>query len=410
MHKWQLLMVPLLLCGAALRAAPPGGEGGSISFSQAREIILSKNAGLKSAGTETEAAKAGLSQARALPNPGVGLALEKFGANEFEASVEQTIELGGKRRLRTEAAQKEVDAAQNTRNLTQLELEAEIVRRFIPIATSERKLALLDSIIAISEAIKDQIQKRVNAGAARKTDLVRAEIEIEQLNLERSELVRENEQARKKFAALGAEQDLVLLSVSGSITNDAQIPSLEELRKALGNNPQLKAVDIEQARLDTQRKQLRAEIVPDLNLSAGYLQNNIENAYSPLVGLSMNIPLFNKNTAAQKQVELQRQALGQRRENTVRLLDADIQELHSRLLEIDKKIAVLSGSTIPKSESVYSMMQEYYQAGSAGFLDLSATQAEMLRLRMDLYDIQTERAQNLADLMQTTSLNIDIVK
>lgn len=410
MQKWQLLIVPLLLWGVVLRAAPPEGEGGTISFSQAREIILSQNAGLKSASTETEAAMAGVTQAGALPNPGVGIALDKFGANEIEASVEQTIELGGKRRLRTEAAQRDVDLARNAHKLTKLELEAEIVRRFVPIFAVSKKLSLIDSLIVITEATREQIQNRVNAGAAKKTDLIRVEIDIEQLKLERSELVREGDQARKKFAALGGEQESALLNVAGSISDEVAVPSLDGLRSALASNPQLRAIKIEQERLSTQKEQLRAEVVPDLNLSAGYLRNNSDNSHSPLIGLSMNIPLFNKNTAAQKQIELQRQAIGERRENTLRLLDADIQDMHSRLLEIDKKITTLRMSAIPKAEQVYSAMQDYYNAGSAGFLDLSATQTEMLSLRMTLVDIQTERAQNLADLMQTTSLNIQIVK
>lgn len=410
MQKCHIVVISLFLWGMALRAAPPDGGSDTISFSQAREIILSQNAGLKSANIETEAVRAGVSQAGALPNPGVGIALDKFGANEIEVSVEQTIELGDKRRLRTEAALKDVDLAQYAHKLMQLELEAEIFRRFVPISAISRKLSLIDSIIAITEATREQIQNRVNAGAAKKTDLIRAEIDIEQLRLERSELVRENEQARNKFAVLGGEQESALLHVSGSVSDEVEIPSLDVLRTALENNPQLKSVNIEQERLVIQQKQLHAEAIPDLNLSAGYLRNNIDNYNSPLVGLSMNIPLFNKNTAAQKQIELQRQAVGERRSNTLRLLDADIQDLHSRLLEIDKKIATLRTSAIPKAEQVYSIMQDYYSAGNAGFLDLTATQTEMLNLRMSLLDIQTERAQNLADLMQTTSLNIQIVK
>jgi len=390
-------------------AALPDGAGGNVSFSQAREIILSHNAGLKSARTETEAASAGVSLAGVMPNPGVGIALDKFGANEIEVTIEQAIELGGKRQLRAEVAQKDVDMAKNTYARRQLELEAEIVRRFIPIYVVSMKLSLIDSIIDLTEATREQIQLRVDAGAAKRTDLIRTEIDIEQRGLERSELLRESEQARKKFAALGGESASVLLNVFGTVAEGVEIPSLDALYAALENNPELKAVTIEEDRLATLQKQLHAEVVPDLNLSAGYLRSNAESYNSPLVGVSMNIPLFNKNTAAQEQIELQRQAVGERRKGMLSLLGADIQSLHSRLLEIDKKITTLRTNTIPKTEQVYSLMQEYYSAGSAGFLDLTATQAEMLNVRMALLDLQTERAEKLAELMQATSLNIPLV-
>ena len=411
MQRWPMFIILLLCWGILVKYTPLAADTeGSMPFSQAREHILARNVGLQSVITETEAAKAGVAQAGAWPNPGIGLALDRFGANEIETMIEQTIELGGKRRLRTEAAKKELDIAFNLKDQTQLELEAEIIRRFIPIAAVAKKLTLLDSIIALADSTRAQIGKRVEAGAAKKTDLFQAEIEIEQLKLERSELTRENEQARKKFAALGGDQDATLLNVSGSISDDLDIPSRESLRAALANNPQLKFFDIEMDLREIERKQLGVAVVPDLNLSAGYLWSNADNSGSPLVGLSLNIPVFNKNINAQRQAELQRQALAQQRENTLRLLTADVEELHSRLLEIDNKIATLTESTIPKIESVYSMMHEYYQAGNASFLDLSTAQAEMLRFRMELCEIQTERAQHLVDLMQATTLTLQIVK
>jgi len=256
----------------------------------------------------------------------------------------------------------------------------------------------------------EQIRKRVEAGASKKTDLVRAEIGIEKVKLERSELTRQDIQARKKFAALGGKQGPALLTVTGSVAEDLAAPSLNDLRTALDKNPSLVADRIEQERLAAQQKQLRSEEAPDLSVSAGYLRNNAEGSNSPLVGASMSIPLFNANTAAQKQAGFQQQAIGEKLENSRRNSAAEAEDLHSRILEIDKNIGALRTSAIPKAEQVYSMMQDYYNAGSAGFLDLMEAQSEMLRLRMDVLDLQEERAQLLADLMESTSLPIQIVK
>lgn len=382
----------------------------TIPFAKAREIILQNNGGIQAAKTETQAAVAGIKQAGAFPNPGVSVGLDQFGDNEIEAGVEQTIELGGKRTYRKRAAQQELEAAQNTRKLTAVELEAEIIRRFIPIAVDTRKLALLDSIIATAQATRDQVQKRVEAGATRKADLIRAEIEIERLFLERSEMARQIEQARRKFAALGGEGDSALAGVSGSLNDDAAVPTMQDLGNALNACPQFKALDIESARLATQQKQLRAEIIPNLDLSAGVLKNNEDGSTSPLIGAGMTIPLFNRNGAARKQTEHQRQAVLQRRENELRLAEAEVRDLQSRLLEIDWKIRTLSTGTIPKAESVYDMLTDYYNAGSASFLDLVESQSDLLQLQIELLDVQAERAQTLADLVRTTSLQIETIK
>jgi cobalt-zinc-cadmium efflux system outer membrane protein len=409
MHSLHVVIIALLYAASSW-AVPEQLLPNSIPFNQARDIILSKNKGLKSVQLESDAAQAGIAQAGAFQNPTIALELDRFGTNEIEATVEQTFELGGKRSLRTDVAQKEFDVAQNNGKIALLELDAEIVRRFIPIVDVSRKLSLLDSIILIAQATRQQIDKRVEAGASKKTDLIRAEIDIEQLLLERSELVAQDEQARKKFAALGGVQDSVLLNVSGSVLDEVAVPLLGDLRNAIGVNPQLIAADLEREQLATQEKLLGAEVKPDLTILAGYLRDNSSKSNSPIVGFSMNIPLFNKNAAAQNQVQLQQQAITGRKENALNLLLAEIIALQSRLNMADKRISTLKTSTIPKVEQVYSMMQEYYTAGSTGFLDLTTSQAEMLRLRMDLLEIQTERAQMLVDLMQITSLHIEIVK
>lgn len=407
----RTFLLTVLLCNWIFAEIILGADSAfGISFAKAREIILSQNPGIKSADAEIEAAKEGAFQADLMPNPEAGIALDKFGANEIELSVEQTIELGGKRSLRKESAAKEIDAAINAGKNSRLELETEIIHRFIPIVTARKKLDLLDSIIGLAESTREQIERRTVAGASRKTDLIRSEIDLEKLQLERNELLREEKTARIKFAVLGGNSNAPLLNVSGKIADDTEIPPLDMIRNHLQQNLSLKGVDIEEQQLQVQIRQLGAEVVPDLNISAGYLRDNEESSNSPLIGLSMCIPLFNQNKYARKQVRLKSSALQKKRQNMFQLMDADVQDIYSRLVLIDNQINTLLSSTIPKSERVYMMMQDYYNAGNADYLDYSQTQAELLRLTMELYDIQAERAQKLADLMHLSNMPIEIVK
>ncbi|HEX3018847.1 MAG TPA: TolC family protein [Chitinispirillaceae bacterium] len=405
------LLITLFLCILpSVEIVNASGPEKKISFLKARELILSENPGLKSSETLIEAAKEGVLQADVQPNPSVDYSLDKLGANEIEITIEQSIELGGKRKYRKEAAEREVELALNSCDYTRLELEAEILRRFIPVITVQKKLALLDSMIDIAEITREEIKRRFEEGARRKTDLVRAEIDIEQLKLEHSELESDAIVSRKKFASLGAKSQKLLMNVTGTISENIEIPTLEEIRERLQLNLLLKAVDIEQQQFETFQRQLGAEAIPDLNVYAGYLRDNKEKSNSPLVGLSMTIPIFNRNKAAQRQVWLKGQALQQKRQNLLSIIDADAQEIHSRLLAIENQIKMLTTSIIPKSENVYTMMQEYYSSGNVEYLDLSETQAEVLRSIMKLYDIQAEMAQKLTDLMQISNIPLQIVK
>lgn len=409
MEKLSMRIV-LLLSLAVLKAVPQASPSDSISFSDARKIIFEQNDGLKSVQIETDAAQAGVYQAEVLPNPEVEIVLDKFGTNEIEVMVGQTIELGGKRKLRYDIGNKDLESAKNNIKLTQLELESEVIRRFIPIAVTMSKLTLLDSLIATATVGKEQMKRRVDAGATKKTDLIRAEIDLEKYFLERNELIRQLEQARKKFAVLGGEKANQIINVTGHIDAQESIPSIQSLQKAALSSPQIASFEIDMARLFSEQKLLRAEGTPDLNLSAGVLGSSTDKSVSPLIGLSMDIPLFDKNSAAQKKSKLQQQAVSRRKENSINLLKAEIEDLHSKLIEIDKRVSILTTSTIPKSMEVYTMLQEYYNAGNSNYLELTTTRAEMLDLQMSLLNLEAEKAFIVADLMQMTNLKFNIVK
>ena len=407
--KYQFFLT-LLLISAGVTGVYPQINHKSISFDRARELIIEGNCGLKAAQTDIDAAQAGIEQAGVRPNPSAAISFENFGINEFEITAEQIFELGGKRHLRIEAASKEKEAIRNSYQSVQSKLEVEMVRRFIPIATIDQKLQLIDSTIAVEESALQQIQRRIDAGVGKRADLLRAEIEIERLRLDRIELERDNTQARYNFAALGGLKDSSLLMVKGALDNGVVVPSLEQLLDATHRSPLITADAIETARLGITKKVLKAEAAPDIAVSAGFLRNSYENENAPVIGISMEIPLYNRNTAAQRQVELQQKAVTLRKDNTLRQMDAEILDLSSRVVLIDKKIALLESTTIPKAGRVYDYLQEYYLAGNAGFVDLAQSRSQLLELQIELLDMGTQRAGILADLMQITSLPIQIIK
>jgi cobalt-zinc-cadmium efflux system outer membrane protein len=381
-----------------------------LSFSAAREIILAHNAGLKAAQAEIAAADAGVAQTRSLPNPTLGVALDGFGVNEFEISVEQTFELGGKREVRTALARHELDGAHNAAALARVELEAQIARRFIPIAVSAQKMAVVDSILRLALQSRERIAQRIDAGGSKMSDLIRSEIAIEQLQQQRLVVERENHQARLVFAALAGEQAQALVHVVGELARDVALPSREDVQNALKNNPALAAYAIERARIESEREQLRSDAVPDVAVSLGYLRAPVDNTHSATLGLSVGVPLFNRNQAAGQQAQHRLEAAAQRQNNEERLLLAECESIYGHLELYERMLHSLVSSTIPKAQQVYAMVERYYTAGSVGFLDLAEAQEEVLRLNLEMVELAQQRALGLVELMQMSATTIQIVK
>lgn len=404
MKPWLLLIIGSWSLGSLAAADMP------LSFNAAREIILTHNAGLKAAHSESAAASAGVSQARTLPNPTLGVGLDKFGANEIEVSIEQTIELGGKRASRIALARHEQDAAHNALARARVELETMMVRGFIPIAVSAGKIAVLDSILILAELTRERIEQRIEAGASKSSDLVRSEIAIEQLQQQRLELQSENRQARVAFAALGGEQGQALMGVEGELALEAAVPGREDVQRALRDNPAMAAYALERARIETERRLLRAEAVPDVSVSVGYVRAPVDNTHSPLLGVSVGVPLFNRNHAAGQQANHRLSAAAQRQENEQRLLLAAVENVYASLALNERSLQSLQSITLPKAQQVYAMVERYYTAGSVGFLDMAEAQEEVLRLKLEVLDRVQQRALALVELMQMSATTIQIVK
>ena len=109
-------------------------------------------------------------------------------------SLGQTIELGGKRRARADIAGAQMRSAGFAYDAARIALEAETMRRFAAMIAADRRLVLIDASISLAAKSIDQIETRVRAGATRESDLLQAEIAIEELRVERVLLVRDREQ------------------------------------------------------------------------------------------------------------------------------------------------------------------------------------------------------------------------
>ena len=410
MRNYMILIMPFMMGFTIVTTSRGNDSGNPITFTQARKIILATNGNIDAAAIEIKAAEAGVKQAAVLPNPEIAADFEHFGMNESEIALVQTIETGGKRHLRTESARIDVATATNGKAESYLDLEAEIINRFIPIVSARKKITLIDSMLSLAEATRDQIQIRVQAGASRQTDLTRAEIAVDKLQLERNSIRSTERQARTEFAALGGNDNHDLFNVTGTLETDTPVPPLEKLLQAIDTHPQLMEYAIEQKRLLLLNRQLRADAIPDVSVSAGYLRDNLEGYSAPLIGASLSIPLFNKNRAARKQTELKRQATEKRKAAARNLLEAKVRSRYEALADIDTRIKTLTSTTIPQAEQVFEKMRTYYNAGSVPWSELISAQTEHMELHLELLEIETERACTLTEIIRLTSVPLPIIR
>lgn len=132
-------------------------KGKYLTIEDAVNIAIQNNPLIKSKKNKVEAAKGKIKQAKLIPNPVINLVAEEaptneIGLNESQnmVSLSQKLELGGKRRLRTDAAKKQknilnLDTQTAIRNIT-----AKTKKAFFDLPTAQDELNLAKKNVEIA--------------------------------------------------------------------------------------------------------------------------------------------------------------------------------------------------------------------------------------------------------------------
>jgi outer membrane protein, heavy metal efflux system len=382
----------------------------TIPYSKARDIILTQNRSVLIIDKEAEAVKVNLDQKRIYPDPVASVNVNPVNLSEISVGIEQTIERSAKKKARITVAQKEFDQKIFEKKISNAELSAEIVKRFIPVAFAAQKLLLIDSIIAESRVLEEQIRKKVEAGATMRIDLTKAGVETEKLLVERNGQVRTLNRLQKYFASLAGSDSGKVSNVSGEINTSIKLPSIDELRTAIGNNPNSENIQKSIVLMDAQQELLKAEALLDPTFSVEYVRNNEENQNALFVGMSLELPIFKKNKNEIQQVTLLKESILRKQKLTEDLILTDVYDLYEQISICDEKIHSLQNDIMPKMSEMYSDVKQIYESGKTSYRDLSDIRSEIFSQRTELIDLELEKAQLIADVIEKTAITIELVK
>jgi len=381
-----------------------------ITLNEALSIATKSNPQLKSARLAVDAQRALIKQSALFSNPEVEVNLENFGQNEIEAGISQTIELWGKRSFRILIAKKEAEKAAIEYEKAKRELAADVTFRFADILTWQEKLKQLEHIIAVSESSLAITKHQVQIGAAKEIDVIRTEMELSSLMIEKRSIQRSRDQSIKHIKSLLGPNAGNVQGVSGWFDLDFTVPSFSELETAIASNPdfllQTKMLELSELKI----RKARAEYFPDLTIGAGYLYNNETNENTAVVGISFELPLFNRNQGVIVEKRLKQQASRHDMENLKNIFHANLFEMHSEFLGLKEQHALLKKQILPKAERSYGQLLNFYQTGKSGFRDVLAFRKELIELHMNIIETKVEIVKMAVEIELKTNIKLSTIK
>src|SRR4030043_718524 len=350
-----------------------------VTLSQAQSLALMKNPELTVYSLEIRAKEAQAIQAGFLPNPQIDIEIENFGGSrnfrgfnvtETTIQLSQLIELGGKRSKRRYVATLESNLANWDYEAKRADVLSGVTKAFIEVLAAQERLALTEELVSLSEQVFNTISARVTAGKVSPVEETKAGVALATVRIELARAKRELEAARKRLANIWGSTFPDFEKVEGQLDLLKPLPSAEQLDALISQNPDVArwAEEIEQR--NAVLKLENAKRISDPTISAGFRRLNETDNNAFVLGISIPIPLFNRNQGSVLEAQ-QRIAKAEESRMSAKLqVLSALSEAYQVLSSSYAEATTLKNNVIPGALSAFEAVREGYRQGKFGYLDV----------------------------------------
>ncbi len=389
--------------------APPQGLAAETAVSHDKTVALTLEEALSRTLThgpellavteELRAVEAEVVLAGRLPNPELSVSLENVAgdgayqdndAAELTIELSQPIELGGKRKLRREAAELGRQLAANGQKLAQAVVLATTRQRFIATLSAQEKLTLAKEQAEVAAKTLAAAEERIKAGKAPAIDRVRLQGQVGLANLAVSQAERTLLTARQELASSWNSAQVDYEQVEGDLGVLPNVPPLSTLDAALEQTAaaisrriatELRGVELEQA---------KASRIPDPSVTFGWRQFNDSDENAWLFGLSMPLPLFSLGHEAVAAASSRYQSARAREANDRNQARATLLSAWQALADTRAEAEVLDSQVVPAAAEGFATADFGYRAGKFGLLELLDAQRSLFEARQQQLKARTD--------------------
>lgn len=387
------------LSASALSAQAP------LTLLDALDLAEKHNPALAAAAAAVNGAEAGITTARAYPNPfastQTGRQMVRVPGNVTGMvqilSFQQPLEWGALRPSRIGLAERNRDVAELQRQVRRIAVLSQVRRTFYEVLRRDAELTLLQENLGLVESLRRRVAIQVEVGEAARLELVRADAEIA------SARAQANAARIRRVSALAAFRAAVGAPIEGEIRLSGEpepvkaLPPLDKISSdAAQDHPLLRL-----ARSEKARAQSRITFEKSLRLPQPTLRTDYER-YPDVpnfrVGIDIPIPLWNRREGpiAEAQANL-REASANEQLRRIELLAA-LEGAYRRLEEAEEQIRAFEKGVLPEAEAALRAAQTAFQLGERGILEVLDAQRLLRSARVELLNARFDRQAALIDL------------
>jgi outer membrane protein, heavy metal efflux system len=397
--------------GAAAEPRTLPDPRGELTLAQAIDATLRSNPDLVASSYELTAAQARIVQAGLRPNAELALELENFAGSgetrgtdvlETTLSLSQAIELGSKRSLRVSAAERDLELAGVDQRARELDVLAEVTRRFIDVVAAQERVRVATDAAALAQSALAAIAARVEAGRSPEAERSRARIAVIRAEIERRQSESRLLGARAGLAALWGSAEPQFTAAQASLFALPAVLSFAALNDKVEDTPDLLRFASDARLREAELRLARAQARPNLTFSLGVRRFEATNDAGLVAGFSMPLPTSDRNQGAIREAQVrlvQSQAL---RDATRLRIRSGLFALYQELGATQARVDSLRNEALPQAQLALDQTRNGYERGRFSFLELATAQEELLALRAAAIDAAADYHRLVAEVERLT--------
>ncbi|WP_158467791.1 TolC family protein [Pseudomonas putida] len=355
----------------------------SLSLPQALAAALERNPAMAAARQEIGIADGARRQAGLMPNPELSYEVEDTRRNTSTTTVtlSQPLELGGKRGARIEVASLGQNLARLRLEQQVNDLRAEVTQAFHAALRAEAGVELARQSLELTERGLRVVTGKVGAGKSSPVEATRAEVQLAEARLQLGRAEREQDVAWRQLAQVIGSPVATFDQLLSPSLSPGLPPDPERLLARLEQTAELRhaAAQIEQNEAELgSEKALR---IPDLTVSLGSQYDRAERERVNVVGLSLPLPLFDRNQgnvlAAARRAD---QARDLRNAVELRLRSETRSALKQWATAMDE-VGTYDRTILPAARQAVDTATRGFEMGKFGFIEVLDAQRTLIGAR-----------------------------
>lgn len=396
-HMRQLMGIAMSLFVGAVHAAdaPPLG----VLLQQSRDmapLLLEQAANVRAAGADAR-------QAQAWINPTLSYTAENLGAPQMDGvsqrqdtyTLTQMFEIGGKRAARIDAEQRKADAVGVRERQTRVAFANELAIAYATAEAMQQRKEVADAELQRANDDLRAAQALVQAGREARLRLAQARASVAAAQAAVQSAEAEATEALERLSALcGAPEPYTRIThpfLNMAMTESGDGRWTPDAALALASARAESEAAVAQVRAEEKRW------LPDVGVSVGTRKFGWSDERATVVGLTVNIPLFDRNQNGVMAAQERANAAAQRVEAARLETKAAHRVAAAQVLAADRRLQAAEQGESAATDA-YKLGRVGYEAGKTSLIELLAIRRALSEAQALTIEARLARVRALATL------------